>query len=138
MKNHKTRSISIRAKIVLPVSLLIIVLCAVMGTNSYTHTKSGMVAMGVEQARMAAFIATKVIDADQLSKLTSEKDEAYQELFVIVALNSCIRCFQMEIRSIMVWIQIIRTAIPVTDSLLKYRIRNCRGFSAECLMCRIL
>ena len=82
MKNHKTRSISIRAKIVLPVSLLIIVLCAVMGTNSYTHTKSGMVAMGVEQARMAAFIATKVIDADQLSKLTSEKDEAYQELFV--------------------------------------------------------
>lgn len=80
MKKHKTRSMSIRAKIILPVSLLIIILCAVMGINSYTHTRDGMVAMGVEEARMAAFIAAKVVDAEKLKGLASESDEVYQEL----------------------------------------------------------
>ena len=79
MKTEKTRGLGIRVKIVLPTSVLIVILCVVMGISSYSRTKSGMVAMGVEEAHMAAVISAKVIDADALSQMTpeSEGSEAY-------------------------------------------------------------
>lgn len=49
------------------------VLCAVMGLNSYLHIKDGLVAMGVEEAQMAAVISTKVIDAGQLAAISEDK-----------------------------------------------------------------
>lgn len=73
MKRRKTRGIGIRAKIILPASLIIVVLCAVMGLNSYLHIKDGLVAMGVEEAQMAAVISTKVIDAGQLAAISEDK-----------------------------------------------------------------
>lgn len=82
MQKHKTRSMSIRAKIIFPISLLIIIMCSIMGINSYIHTRDGMIGMGVEEARMAALIAAKVVDAQKLANLTSETDEAYQELLL--------------------------------------------------------
>ena len=50
MKGHKTRKMGIRTKIVLPSSVLIMVLCIIMAVNSYSHTKDGLVAMGVERS----------------------------------------------------------------------------------------
>lgn len=50
MGRAKTRGISIRAKILFPTSVVIILLCVVMGINSYQRTKEGLVAMGVEEA----------------------------------------------------------------------------------------
>ncbi|MCI8377486.1 MAG: methyl-accepting chemotaxis protein [Lachnospiraceae bacterium] len=73
MKRRKTRGIGIRAKIILPASLIIVVLCAVMGLNSYLHIKDGLVDMGVEEAQMAAVISTKVIDAGQLAAMSEDK-----------------------------------------------------------------
>ena len=73
MKRRKTRGIGIRAKIILPASLIIVVLCAVMGLNFYLHIKDGLVAMGVEEAQMAAVISTKVIDAGQLAAMSEDK-----------------------------------------------------------------
>ena len=57
----------------MPASLIIVVLCAVMGLNSYLHIKDGLVAMGVEEAQMAAVISTKVIDAGQLAAISEDK-----------------------------------------------------------------
>ena len=67
MKIGKTRSIGIRAKILFPASMVIILLCLVMGTTSYQRIEEGLIAMGVEEAQMAATISTKVIDAVKIS-----------------------------------------------------------------------
>lgn len=82
MKKSKVRRLSIRVKILLPASLLIILLCVVMGLNSYLRTKSNLIEMGVEEARMAAVVAAKNINGDQLAELTAEDvgGSSYQEL----------------------------------------------------------
>lgn len=76
MNKGKTRGIGIRAKILFPTSVMIILLCAVMGVTSYQRIKEGLVAMGVEEAQMAAIISTKVIDAEQIAELSAEKTES--------------------------------------------------------------
>lgn len=83
MSKHKTRGLSIRMKILIPASVLVILLCVIMGMNSYARTKGGLIAMGVEEARMAAVISAKVIDAGKLAGLTpgAEGSEEYAELF---------------------------------------------------------
>ena len=82
MKIGKTRSIGIRAKILFPASMVIILLSLVMGITSYQRIKEGLIAMGVEEAQMAATISTKVIDADQVAKISAESQgsEAYNAL----------------------------------------------------------
>ena len=82
MKKRKTRGIGIRAKILFPASMVIILLCLVMGTTSYQRIEEGLIAMGVEEAQMAATISTKVIDADQVAKISAESQgsEAYNAL----------------------------------------------------------
>ncbi|MDE6421181.1 MAG: methyl-accepting chemotaxis protein, partial [Lachnospiraceae bacterium] len=72
MMKRKTRGIGIRAKILFPTSMAIILLCAVMGFNSYQRTKEGLVEMGVEEAQMAAVISTKVIDAELVAEMSAE------------------------------------------------------------------
>lgn len=82
MNKGKTRGFGIRAKILFPTSVAIVFLCAVMGLNSYQRTKEGLIAMGVEEAQMAAAISTKVIDAGLLSEMSVEKvgSEEYNAL----------------------------------------------------------
>ncbi len=79
---RKTRGIGIRAKIVFPTSIVIFLLCAVMGFNSYQRTKEGLIDMGVEEAQMAAVVSTKTLDADQLAEMSAEKEgsEEYNAL----------------------------------------------------------
>lgn len=66
---QKTRKLSIRMKILLPVSALIILICVIMGISSYRQINSGMVAMGVEQADMASAVAVDVVDGELLKIL---------------------------------------------------------------------
>ena len=82
MEKRKTRKLGIRAKILIPASEEIILICVIMGTNSYLRTKEGLVAMGVEEAQMAAIISTKVIDVQLLAGLSAEKQgsEEYNTL----------------------------------------------------------
>ena len=82
MKKEKTRGLGIRFKIVLPTSILIVILCIIMGVNSYMRTESGLIDLGVEEARMAAVISAKVIDADLLQTMTpaSEGSDAYEAI----------------------------------------------------------
>ncbi len=83
MKKRKTRGLGIRTKILFPTSVVIILLCVVMGMNSYLRTKEGLIAMGVEEAQMAAIISTKAINVDQLATLLAdnEQSEIYDTLF---------------------------------------------------------
>lgn len=83
MKKRKTRGLGIRTKILVPTSVMIILLCAIMGTNSYLRTKEGLIAMGVEEAQMAAIISTKAINIEQLAELTPEagQNDTYSALF---------------------------------------------------------
>lgn len=79
---QKTRKLSIKVKILCPVSILILIICIVMGVSAYSKIHDGMVSMGVEEAQMAAQIATDVIDGDLVKELEPgcEDTEAYQTL----------------------------------------------------------
>lgn len=69
-KNKKARlKLSIRMKILIPATLLIIAICVSMGIYSYTCIHDGMVDMGVEEAAMAAQIVVDILDADVLETL---------------------------------------------------------------------
>lgn len=87
MKRKKTRKMGIRNKIILPTTALIVLLCLVMGVNSYKRTEDGLIAMGVEEARMAAVISTRVIDVEKLSVLApgSEDSAEYAEVLAAMA-----------------------------------------------------
>lgn len=71
-RKKRTRGLSIRSKILFPTSILIMALCVIMGVSAYMRTKDGLIAMGVEEAQMAAKISVKVIDGDALEKITRE------------------------------------------------------------------
>lgn len=77
----KVRKISIRWKILVPATILIIVMCAVIGVNSYIRIKTGMIQLGVEEAQMAASIAGFVVDGDTLLSVNAgfENTQAYQD-----------------------------------------------------------
>lgn len=77
----KVRQLSIRWKILIPATVLIIVMCAVIGSNSYTRIKTGMIQLGVEEAQMAAAIAGFVVDGDSLSHVGTgfENTQEYQD-----------------------------------------------------------
>lgn len=79
---RKTRKRSIRTKILLPVAILVTLTAAVIGGATYLNAQNGMVAMGVEEADMAANIALNVIDGDLLKEIGpgSEGTEAYETL----------------------------------------------------------
>ena len=57
----KTRKLSIRFKILIPVCVCVLVVCVVMGINSYKHIKDGMVEMGVQEADMAADLTLRML-----------------------------------------------------------------------------
>lgn len=76
----KVRKLSIRWKILIPSTILIIAMCAVIGLNSYNRIKTGMIQLGVEEAQMAASIAGFVVNGDSLSQVGTgyENTEEYQ------------------------------------------------------------
>ncbi len=78
----RTRKLSIRFKLLIPVTIVILAICLAMGITSYERIKKGMVAMGVEEARMAAQVAEYTIDGDLVGKIEpgSEDSEEYQAL----------------------------------------------------------
>lgn len=77
----KVRKMSIRIKILLPISILLILMCVLMGLNAYNRVKSGMVSMGVEEAEMAVRIASSSVDGDILQTVHkgSENSSEYTD-----------------------------------------------------------
>lgn len=64
---RRVRRLSIRLKILIPASLLIILICLVLGVTAYRHISAGLLEMGLEEAEMAAGIAKSAIHADSLA-----------------------------------------------------------------------
>lgn len=65
----KTRKISIKAKILCPVGLLLIGVCVALGFSSYRCMYNAMKSMGVEEAEMAVNIAQDMISARQVENI---------------------------------------------------------------------
>lgn len=85
MKNEtskKVRKLSIKVKILAPVLILVIAICALLSVDSYQQMHSSLVSMGVEQADMASSVAVNVIDADLLATLAPgcEDSKDYQTI----------------------------------------------------------
>lgn len=78
----RTRKMSIRIKILLPINILVIAVCVVMGVTAYRSIENGMVSVGIEQAKLVAKTALKVIDGDELQKIEpgSEETDTYTKL----------------------------------------------------------
>ena len=74
--------LSIRMKILIPATFLIIAICVSMGIYSYTCIHDGMVEMGIEEANMAAQIVLDILDANQLETLKPgcEDTKEYQRI----------------------------------------------------------
>ncbi len=82
MKKVKTRGLNIQTKLMLSVSLVILLICALMGVNSYSHFKENMVAMGVEEADMAATVTLATLDGDEIASIKegSEGSDTYNDV----------------------------------------------------------
>lgn len=78
-----TRRMSIRTKILLPVLVVVIAVCGLMGVASNSIAKNAMVQMGVEEAYMAANIAVSYVDGD-LAKKIGEGAEGSKEYNTIL------------------------------------------------------
>ena len=78
----RTRRLTIRAKILIPSIIIVVLVCGLMGYNSYTRFDESMVRMGVEEADMAATIVVDSLDANLVSEVTvgSEGTQVYQNL----------------------------------------------------------
>ena len=78
----RTRRLTIRAKILIPSVIIVVLVCGLMGYNSYTRFEESMVRMGVEEADMAATIVADSLDANLVSEVTvgSEGTQVYQNL----------------------------------------------------------
>lgn len=78
----RTRRLTIRAKILIPSIIIVVLVCGLMGYNSYTRFEKSMVRMGVEEADMAATIVADSLDANLVSEVTvgSEGTQVYQNL----------------------------------------------------------
>ena len=64
----RTRKLGIKFKILIPVCVCVLVVCVVMGVNSYKHIQDGMVEMGVQEADMAADLTLRMLDGDVWSR----------------------------------------------------------------------
>ena len=78
----KVRKLSVQLKVSILASLLLLQICVVMGLNSYSRIKTGMIEMGVEEAEMAATIANSLVDGDLVKAIVpgSEESEEYKTL----------------------------------------------------------
>lgn len=81
---QKTRKMSVRMKILLSASVIIIMICTILGSVTYQCIKDRMIDMGIEEANMAATIALKFIDGDMAGRLEPgcEGGEEYQTLIL--------------------------------------------------------
>ncbi len=83
---QKSRIMSIKVKILLPISVVVIGICLVMGINSFQRMENVMVATGVEEAGMVAEIALEMLDGDMVKMIVpgSAETEEYQNLLRIM------------------------------------------------------
>ena len=84
---RKTRKKSIRTRILLPATGIIVGVCIVMGINSYQRQREDMIRMGAEQALTVADIAVKAIDGQTVASITPGQETGGAYMATQVALE---------------------------------------------------
>lgn len=81
-KKVKTRRLNIQAKIMIPAVIVVVLLAALIGMNSYLQLKDSLSSMGVEMAKMSTDMAMASIDASLIPDIKegSEYTEAYYDI----------------------------------------------------------
>ena len=81
-KKIKTRGLNIQAKIMIPAVIVVVLLAALIGMNSYLQLKDSLSSMGVEMAKMSTDMAMASIDASLIPDIKegSEYTEAYYDI----------------------------------------------------------
>ena len=69
----RTRKLGIKFKILIPVCVCVLVVCVVMGVNSYKHIQDGMVEMGVQEADMAADLTLRMLDGGEVEQIAIDR-----------------------------------------------------------------
>lgn len=82
MKQEKPRKMSIRLKILVPATVLLVAVCALLGYNSYSRFQENLLDMGVEEAVMAAGVTLSSLDGDVVAMLKkgSESSPEYTQV----------------------------------------------------------
>ena len=85
-KKIKTRGLDIQAKIMIPAVIVVVLLAALMGVNSYLRLKDSLSSMGVEMAKMSTDMAMASIDASLIPDIKegAEYTEAYYDINMIL------------------------------------------------------
>lgn len=81
-KQEKPRRMSIRLKILVPTTVLLVAVCALLGYNSYSSFQKNLLDMGVEEAVMAAGVTLASLDGDVVATLKkgSESSPEYKQV----------------------------------------------------------
>ncbi|MBR2046916.1 MAG: methyl-accepting chemotaxis protein [Agathobacter sp.] len=77
LNKQKTRRMSIRTKILLPVLIIILVVSAGLGTMMYLVGETAYIEAGVEKSHMAANIATSMIDGVAIKEIHEGNADDY-------------------------------------------------------------
>ena len=78
-QKQKTRKMNIRAKILMPVLIIILIVSAGMGGMMYLIGHKAYVEAGVEQSHLAATIASSLIDGSKIRNI--HEQTADQDLY---------------------------------------------------------
>lgn len=83
---RKVRKLSISYKINIPVGILIICICFMLGLVAYDRVENGMVELGVEEAGMAASVAASAVNGETLQsiKTGSENTAGYADTLEVM------------------------------------------------------
>lgn len=73
---RKTRRLSIKSKILFTASLIIVLLVLLLGVNFYKQMEKSMLAMGMDQAEVAAKLAVGQLEADAVAALKAGDEES--------------------------------------------------------------
>lgn len=85
-QKFKVRRLSIRQKIIIPISFVLLIVCVLLGANVYRQVYYGMLEMGMEEAEVATDVAKSYVDGkiqdkfDSLYKDTQEYDTILKQL----------------------------------------------------------
>ena len=85
-QKFKVRRLSIRQKIIIPISFVLLIVCVLLGANGYRQVYYGMLEMGMEEAEVATDVAKSYLDGkiqdkfDSLYKDTQEYDTILKQL----------------------------------------------------------
>ena len=77
---QKVRKVSIRIRILLPVTFILILVCSLLGAFGYMTVQEEMITMGQTQAQSVAALTEVNLDAEAIAQLT-EVDMKGNELY---------------------------------------------------------